>query len=312
VFNFFSFPISLVRVAINDKISATVGWMQMSAPAVSLYSLTIMAQPSFEEEHPDITKFQHVHRTIYLPCMHGMAALALLGFLASCHCLWNRWHDFRSRPFSPAHAAFGFPVLVHASALQAYRGAIISFSEIHPRNWSMIGLEVYLFIVLIGGTLATIWITAKFICSLPKWIILDLAGDAEPPSTNATMIALRDIVTVGESMRQPFVSPAILQANEAGALVLSYNKDPRHGALRYVRTRRLAALGFEPMMDWMEVEAERKVLFEWVAQHPPKQRHRLPGIDFKYGSEEFGKDNIGVYDSVSWKGPTSFVSPNQY
>lgn len=34
----------------------------MSAPNVSLYALTIMAQPSFEEEHPDINGFQRVHR----------------------------------------------------------------------------------------------------------------------------------------------------------------------------------------------------------------------------------------------------------
>lgn len=53
--NFFFFPVSLIRVAVNRKISATVGWMQMSAPNVSLYAMTLMAQPSFEEEHPDIT-----------------------------------------------------------------------------------------------------------------------------------------------------------------------------------------------------------------------------------------------------------------
>ena len=56
--NFFFFPISLIRVVVNKKISATVAWMQMSAPAVSLYALTIMAQPSFEEEQPDVTNFQ--------------------------------------------------------------------------------------------------------------------------------------------------------------------------------------------------------------------------------------------------------------
>jgi len=58
--------ISLIRVALNRKISATVGWMQMSAPSISLYALTIMAQPSFEEEHPDVTHFQKVHRMIYM------------------------------------------------------------------------------------------------------------------------------------------------------------------------------------------------------------------------------------------------------
>ena len=54
--NFFFFPISLIRVILNEKISATVGYMQMSAPAISLYALTIMAQPSFEQEKPDINR----------------------------------------------------------------------------------------------------------------------------------------------------------------------------------------------------------------------------------------------------------------
>ena len=55
--NFFFFPISLIRVVMNEKISATVGYMQMSAPAISLYALTIMAQPSFEQEKPDINRW---------------------------------------------------------------------------------------------------------------------------------------------------------------------------------------------------------------------------------------------------------------
>merc|ERR1712021_104655 len=88
--NFFFFPISLIRVAVNKKISATVAWMQTSAPSISLYALTIMAQPSFEEENPDVTNFQRVHRMIYLPCMHFMCGLSLIGFFASCHSLWSR------------------------------------------------------------------------------------------------------------------------------------------------------------------------------------------------------------------------------
>ena len=116
--NFFFFPISLIRVAVNKKISATVGWMQMSAPAVSLYALTIMAQPSFEEEQPDVTNFQRVHRMVYLPCMHVMCGLSLLGMAASLHSLYTRWTDFKRKEFSPAHAAFCFPTLSHANSIQ--------------------------------------------------------------------------------------------------------------------------------------------------------------------------------------------------
>jgi hypothetical protein len=316
VCNFFFFPISLIRVAINDKISLTVGWMQMSAPAPSLYALTIMAEPSFEEEHPDITKFQSLHRMIYLPCMHVMAALALLGFVASCHCLWNRWNEFRTKVFSPAHAAFCFPVLAYANALQAYRGAIISFSQIHSRNWRMIILYIFWFTVLVGGTIITLYITARFVYCLSQWTSLDVTGEDEPPAPHETILALRDMVTAGETMRQPFVSPAILQANETGALVLTTSGDPG-GHLRYVRTRRLTALGFEPMMDWIKMEEERTVLLDWAAKHPPRQRSRtlsVPGLDFQYGvGAEFGTGNKGVYyGSINWSGPTTVVPSSHY
>lgn len=88
--NFFFFPISLIRVFLNRKISATVGWMQMSAPNISLYALTLMAQPSFEEEHPDINQFQVVHRMVYLPCMHVLFGLLILGMVASVHSMLPR------------------------------------------------------------------------------------------------------------------------------------------------------------------------------------------------------------------------------
>eukprot|EP00549_Striatella_unipunctata_P025066 CAMPEP_0118673188 /NCGR_PEP_ID=MMETSP0800-20121206/182_1 /TAXON_ID=210618 ORGANISM="Striatella unipunctata, Strain CCMP2910" /NCGR_SAMPLE_ID=MMETSP0800 /ASSEMBLY_ACC=CAM_ASM_000638 /LENGTH=138 /DNA_ID=CAMNT_0006568221 /DNA_START=561 /DNA_END=977 /DNA_ORIENTATION=+ len=100
-------------------------------------------------------------------------------------------------------------------------------------------------------------------------------------------------------MRQPFVSPAVLQANETGALVLVPRAGP-DGRGRYVRTRRITALGFEPTMNWYEMNVERDVLLDWVAQNPPRQRTRtlsVPGVDFTYGLREFGTDNIGVYDA---------------
>ncbi len=275
----------------------------MSAPAISLYALTIMAQPSFAEEHPDITRFQRIHRMIYLPCMHIMAALSILGFMASCHSLWRRWDDFKKREFSPAHAAFCFPVLSHANALQAYRGSIISFSDIHPRSWRMSVLYAYWFLVLLGGTVATLWITAQFLYCLPRWTNLDLTDEEEPPAPNETIFAIRDMVTAGEAMRQPFVSPAVLQANETGALVLARNGP--EGELQYVRTRRLLSLGFEPTMNWSEMQEEREVLLDWVVKNPPRLRHRtlsVPGLDFSYGNS-LGTGNSGVYGSIHWSGP---------
>ena len=272
----------------------------MSAPAISLYALTIMAQPSFEEEHPDVTRFQRVHRMVYLPSMHVLAALSILGFVASCHSLWNRWHDFRKKDFSPAHAAFCFPVLSHVNALQAYRGAIISFSDLPTHSWRMVVLYIYWFTVLMAGTIATLWITIRFLYCLPRWTNLDVMDEEEPPQPNETVIAMRDMVTAGDVMLQPFVSPAILQANETGGLVLA--RISPEGPLRYIRTRRLAALGFEPTMNWSEMHEEREFLLDWVGKHPPRRRHRtlsVPGLDFSYGSR-LGTGNSGVYGTVDW------------
>jgi hypothetical protein len=300
----------LIRVAINEKISATVGWMQMSAPAISLYALTIMAQPSFEEEHPDVTRFQVVHRMIYLPCMHVMCMLSVMGFLASVHSLWVRWDNFKKKEFSPAHAAFCFPTLSHANAIQAYRGAVNNFSDIPANNWRMQILYTYWVIVLVGGTIATLCITAKFLYCLPKWTVFDLEDEEEPPAPYETLMSLQDMVTAGETLRQPFVSPAVLQANETGALVLTRVGPDRQ--LRYVRTRRLAALGFEPTMDWSEMEHERKVLLEWVGKHPPRRRHRtlsVPGIDFNYGNDSSSGGYPVVYGGQQQPHPFSSGNP---
>jgi len=276
--------------------------MQMSAPAVSLYALTIMAQPSFEEEQPDVTNFQKVHRMVYLPCMHVMCALSLLGMAASLHSLYDRWPDFKRKEFSPAHAAFCFPTLSHANSIQAYRGAVVSFSRIHPRSWRMFLLDAYWLVVLIGGTIATVWICGKFLYKLPEWTSPDLSNEEEPPAPYETLLSQQQMVTAGDTLTQNFVSPAILQANETGALILS--RSERDGTLRYVRTRRLTALGFEPMMNWNEIQEEEEKLLEWVGKHPPRRRHRtlsVPGIDFNYGSSQpaFGTGNSGVYSSYS-------------
>lgn len=276
----------------------------MSAPAISLYALTIMAQPSFEEENPDVTNFQRVHRMIYLPCMHFMCALSLIGFFASCHSLVTRWDDLRKRPFSPAHSAFCFPTLSHANAIQSYRGAVLTFSDVQPHDWRLIILYSYWFIVLLGGTIATVWISAKFLYCLPRWTNLDLADEEEPPAPSDTILSMQEMITAGETMRQSYVSPAILQANETGALVLT--RSGVDGKLRYVRTRRLLALGFEPTMKWSEMEQEREVLLEWVGQHPPRRRHRtlsVPGIDFSRGSSSFGTGNTGVYGAFGGFSP---------
>lgn len=268
--------------------------MQMSAPNISLYALTIMAQPSFEEEHPDVTHFQKVHRMVYLPCMHFLFALCLVGMLASVVSLITRWKEFRKLQFSPAHVAFCCPTLSHANAIQAYRGAINSFGYLPPHSPFKIAIYVYWLFFLALGTVLTLTISTMFIYSLPKWTHIDTEGEIEPPAPYETSMTLSNMILSGDTMIQPFVSPAVLQANETGALVLTRTQDGRQ---RYVRTRKVTALGFEPMMDFITMEREREILLDYVGKHPPRRRNRtlsVPGIDFSYGAN-LGTDNSGVY-----------------
>jgi hypothetical protein len=199
---FVFFPISLVRVYFNRKISATVGaflsfnecrldlirklmfplfqsaaftgWMQMSAPNVALYAVTIMAQPSFEEENPDINQYQRLHRRYYLPFMSFLFGLCLLGAVASVHSLVVRWSEFRKLPFSPAHAAFCAPSLSHCNAVQAYRAAVMSFSGLPNKSHYLRLLYSYWIVVLVGATATTLCISTMFLFSLPKWTHFDL------------------------------------------------------------------------------------------------------------------------------------------
>jgi len=296
---FFFFPISLIRVTLNRKISAPVGWIQMSAPSIALYALTIMAQPSFEEEQPDVTNFQHVHRMIYLPCMHFLFGLAVIGVTSSVQSLYVRWDDFKKKEFSPAHTAFCFPTLAHANAIQAYRAAVNSFSDTPSGTPFKITIYIYWVIVLVVGTIVTLYVTYKFFSMLPNWTQIDVSDEVEPPAPYETRLTLENVITTGETLRQPFVSPAVLQANETGALVM-LPRDNERGH-RYVRTRRLTALGFEPIMEWSELNIEREVLLDWVGKNPPRRRKRtlsVPGIDFNYGYADFGFGNSGVYGTI--------------
>jgi hypothetical protein len=103
------------------------------------------------------------------------------------------------------------------------------------------------------------------------------------------------MVASGDAVFQSFVSPAILQANETGTLVLTRDAQGRRS---YRRTRQTTALGFDPIMNILEMEHERSLLLDWVSTNAPRRRNRtlsVPGIDFTYGAG-FGTGNVGVYD----------------
>jgi hypothetical protein len=110
-------------------------------------------------------------------------------------------------------------------------------------------------------------------------------------------MSLTHMVSSGETLVQPFVSPAILQANETGTLVLTRDAT---GAVRYVRTRKVTALGFEPIMDDIEIDLEREFLLDWVASNAPRVRHRtlsVPGAGFRFDGT-FGSGNSGVFGGM--------------
>ena len=194
-----------------------------------------------------------------------------------------------------AHAAFCFPTLAHTNAIQAYRSALNTFSDLSQASPFKVCLYIYWVMMLSLGTIATAVITAKFFYMLPTWTNIDVSNEEEPPAPYETSFTLQHMIATGETLQQSFVSPAILQANETGALVMV----PRgSGRGRYIRTRQLTALGFEPTMNLTEMNREREVLLDWVGKHPPRRRTQtlsVPGVDFNYGYGDFGRGNSGVY-----------------
>merc|ERR1712232_1103782 len=226
----------------------------------------------------DITTWKNIHVELYMPFVTLIFFMAVAGMFTSVYSLYVRWDHITQKGFSPAHVAFCFPTLNHANMCQAYRSGVDAFMSdvIPPGSFIKILLYCYWCTVLFCGTIATFVITAKFVAHLPEWVFIDVGDEEEPPAPNETMIS--ELIPTGDSMKQRFVSPAVLQANETGALV-------RVGRGRYVRTRKLTALGFEPIMNWLEMSREREILLDYVARSPPKQRTRtlsVPGIDIDF------------------------------
>jgi len=78
-------------------------------------------------------------------------------------------------------------------------------------------------------------------------------------------------------MRQDFVSAAVLQANESGALV----RVLQDGRMKYVRSRRMQSMGFDPIMNVAELISERDRLLQHVtfAAHPARDRGGVSSFD---------------------------------
>eukprot|EP00550_Attheya_septentrionalis_P002507 CAMPEP_0198283698 /NCGR_PEP_ID=MMETSP1449-20131203/3266_1 /TAXON_ID=420275 /ORGANISM="Attheya septentrionalis, Strain CCMP2084" /LENGTH=783 /DNA_ID=CAMNT_0043980431 /DNA_START=152 /DNA_END=2503 /DNA_ORIENTATION=- len=285
-----TFFISLIRVTFNRKISAPVCWIQIAAPSIALYALTITGQPSYretllmEDSSEELTRFQEIHREWYMPMQHVMFSLTLVAVVSSVHALWVRWDVISKKEFSPAHVAFCFPTLSHTNAVQAYRGAINSFSTIPRGSPFKIALDSYWVVLLLGGTALNIIFTVKYFAYLPKWTKVDVTDEEEPPMPSETIV--QSALYVEETISQSFVSPALLQANETGRLVrVRRGSEDYRGS--FVRTRRISSVGFDPVMDPKELNREREALLEWVSTNPPRRRQRtvsVPHVNIPYGS----------------------------
>ena len=261
---FLYFPISLIRVALNEKMSATICWMQMMCPAIPLYALSIIMQPSFFSEAPDISHFQTLQRTVYLPSMTVLFALCVMGMMSSVVGVIMRWEQISSEEFSPAHAAYSFPLLMHAIAVQSYRSGLDFFGGNEVSATLKSALHIYWVFLVTFGTFVALMCIMMYLAFLPTWAVhINTENEEEPPAINET--SMSDYVADGEALIQHYVSPAILQANETGVLVMTH--DAKTDKCFLIRTRQVPALGFEPMMTTRNFARERKRFIECIGQN---------------------------------------------
>jgi len=276
--------LSLYRIHTNEKISVPVCWAQLSGPAVALYGFTLFSQPGTRaddnalfipenEEH-----YYRIHRQYYMPILHVLFVLCMISMVSSMYLLISRYKSFRQKEFSPAHLSFCAPLVSHTNALQVYRSSLDAFTS--PTSEIIFKLLLYRYWVfsLICGTLLVFVMTWKFCVHLPNWCHLNVEHDELPPEPEHTLVTkLLQDGSAGDSMKQNFVSAAVLQANESGALARVLNKD---GRMKYVRSRRMQSIGFDPIMNVAEFISERDRLLQHVTYSANPSRDRGGIISF--------------------------------
>ena len=121
-------------------------------------------------------------------------------------------------------------------------------------------------------------LTCKFLRRLPQWCQLDVEDDEIPPPPDETIVTrLLQNGEAADAMNQHFVSAAVLQANESGALV----RVLRDGKMKYVRSRRMPSMGFDPILNVSELMSERDRLIQHIsyAANPSRDRGGLASFD---------------------------------
>mmetsp|Transcript_39335 Transcript_39335/g.94651 ORF Transcript_39335/g.94651 Transcript_39335/m.94651 type:complete len:326 (+) Transcript_39335:246-1223(+) len=278
------YMLSQIRIHTNDKISVPVCWVQLSGPAVVLYGFSIFSQPGSDRDdfallvEENKEHFFYVHRTFYMPIMHVLFAFCMVSMVSSLYLVRSKWKDFSEKEFSPAHVSFGAPLVAHVNAMQAYRSSLQKFSPNPPGTTFKLWLYRYWAFGLICATVMVLVLTWKFFSHLPGWCQIDVEDDEMPPEPKETVVTrLLQNGEAGDEMRQDFVSAAVLQANESGALV----RVLRDGKMKYVRSRRMPSMGFDPIMNVSELMSERDRLLQHLshAADPSRDRGGMTSFD---------------------------------
>lgn len=195
-----------------------------------------------------------------------------MGALSSINGLVSRWETFRKIEFNPAHAAFCFPILCHVNAIHSYWYIVNRFSTIYITVVLLRKiLYFYWVLALVTGTITTLVVTAMYLHRLPRWTRPTGILVEEPLPLKPETI-LGDVMYSVDAAMESLVSPAVLQANEAGVLV-RVRRDSEDNGCAYVRTCQMTSIGFEPTLSPSEVMQEREELLKWVASHAPQPRH---------------------------------------
>jgi len=306
------YVVSLYRIHTNDKISAPVCWVQLSGPAVVLYGFTIFSQPGSDvgnaalmlKENYD--HFDYIHRKYYMPVLHVMFAFCMVSMVSSLYLLRIKWKSFRTKEFSPAHVSFCAPMVAHCNAMQAYRSSLQKFST-SPRGTTFeLILYRYWTFSLICGTVLVFVMSTKFFMYLPGWCQINVENDEMPPEPEETIVTrLLEGGNAGDAMKQNFVSAAVLQANESGALV----RVLQDGRMKYVRSRRMPSMGFDPIMNVSELMSERERLLQHVTYKANPNRPRLNSFnDAVTESFRISDGSSGSFDRLG----SSLVSTSRH
>lgn len=104
-----------------------------------------------------------------------------------------------------------------------------------------------------------------------------------------------------DEITQDYVSAAVLQANESGALV----RVLRDGKMKYMRSRRMPSMGFDPIMSTSQLMSERERLLQHV-------KYEASLRDREHGTNSFDDTLSSFYErSGSRASSTSSVRRNR-